>query len=213
MPSKRVAWRALSTWLLTLLMFAGGVVIYSYIYVQGRERTFTEKRLRELWLIGDRLKLRIENLGNNAIPNAVKVGQEEATQPCTKKSDSDLNVLSSDGSVVPEQAQLRATCQYIAIQPHTRLIPQFTLEKVVEYGAIPHTTTKSGILTGPSASSIASGLWAALVDEHQVRPSFRGSRNREAPAMSNFPTDRSFRMERCATQTGTEFLTEQIPSD
>ena len=57
-------WQALSTWLFTILLLAGGFGLYSYLYVHQREQYFAENKLRELRLLGDQLKLRIENIAN-----------------------------------------------------------------------------------------------------------------------------------------------------
>src|SRR5215468_3266588 len=63
----------LVSWLVTVLVLASSFAIYSYLFLEGRKQYFTERRLRELRLLGDQFKLRMENIANNVLPNAASV--------------------------------------------------------------------------------------------------------------------------------------------
>jgi hypothetical protein len=128
-------WQALSVWLLTIVLLSGGFAVYSYFYVEHRERYFTERKLRELRLSGDRLKLRIENIANNVLPNAVN-GADDLSVGCPAKTpDRSLKVFETDGpsAMAPRTATLEETCRFLAVAQKTQLVPDFKLEKIVEY--------------------------------------------------------------------------------
>src|SRR6266404_4574085 len=151
-------WQALSTWLFTIVLLAGSFGLYSYLYVERREAYFTEKKLRELRLLGDRLKLQVENIANNVLPNAVKAAESYATADCdAKTSDPALKVYETDGSAIVSSrvANLDETCGFLAVSKKTQLVPNFKLEKLVEYRRTPVAASKPGTgTTLPSRVSV-----------------------------------------------------------
>ena len=125
-------WQALSVWLLTIVLLSGSFAIYSYFYVEHRERYFTDKKLRELRLLGDRLKLRVENIANNVLPNAVN-GADSQDGCKAKAPDPALNIFETDGSPAAQRAAtLDETCRFLAVSKKTGLVPYFTLDKIIE---------------------------------------------------------------------------------
>src|SRR5262245_47967640 len=136
-------WQALSVWLLTIVLLSGAFAIYSYFYVEHRELYFTEKKLRELRLLADRLKLRLENIANNVLPNAVNGadGQDTCEPPVADRS---LKVFEMDGAAAaarpatPEEAR-----RFRAVSCKTDLVPNFTLDKIIEKRRLSGTNAKS----------------------------------------------------------------------
>src|SRR2546428_6659622 len=140
-------WQALSAWLFTIVLLAGGFGLYSYLYVERREQYFTEKKLRELRLLGDRLKLQVENIANNVLPNAVKAAESYAESDCeTKISDPALKVYETDGAVITSarSASLEETCGFLAVSNKTQLVRNFRLDKLVEYRRTPGAASNLG---------------------------------------------------------------------
>src|SRR6266481_3587828 len=132
MDLRKRDWQALSTWLFTIVLLAGGFGLYSYLYVERREQYFTEKKLRELRLLGDRLKLQVENIGNNILPNAVKAAESYAAEDCkTKTPDPALKVYETEGAVITsaKSASLEETCGFLAVANKTQLALNFKLDK------------------------------------------------------------------------------------
>ena len=148
-------WQALSVWLFTVVLLLGAFGIYSYLYVERREQYFTEKKLRELRLVGDRLKLRVENIANNVLPNAVNAA-DGGISCQAKTADPLLNVFETDGSslVTSRLANLEETCNFLAVAKKTQLVPNFKLEKTIEYRRTAGPNGKAATLSLPSRLSI-----------------------------------------------------------
>ena len=139
MDLRKRDWQALTTWLFTIVLLAGGFGLYSYLYVERREQYFDEKKLRELRLLGDQIKLRVDNIANYVIPNAVRAAKDLDESDCEgKPGDPDLNVYTYVSSVTNrvESHDLCATLEFLTISSKTKLVPNFTLEKFVEYQRI-----------------------------------------------------------------------------
>ena len=145
-------WQALSVWLLTIVLLSGGFGIYSYFYIEHRERYFTEKKLRELRLLGDRLKLRVENIANNVLPNAVNGADGQDACKATA-ADPSLKVFEADGSpAAPRAATLEEACRFLAVAKKTELVPYFTLDKIIENRRMAGSSAKA--VSPPAASRL-----------------------------------------------------------
>src|SRR5437773_2181970 len=125
----------LGTWLVTVVLLAGGFAVYSYLYLEGRKQYFTERRLRELRLLGDQFKLRVENIANNVLPNAASVSAKDTD--CRERTiDSatiKLYVTTDSSETRLVDTDQKSACQYSQVSDKAGLVPYFSLEKFVEY--------------------------------------------------------------------------------
>lgn len=163
-------WQALSVWLLTIVLLSGSFAIYSYFFVEHRELYFTEKKLRELRLLADRLKLRLENIANNVLPNAVNGADGQDT--CEENvGDRSLKVFEIDGApAAPRPATTEEACRFRAVSYKTDLVPNFTLDKIIEKRRLGGTNARTVSDDSPLAIRTEGETTAFLFSYQSTKP-------------------------------------------
>ncbi|MCI0719898.1 MAG: hypothetical protein L0338_13145, partial [Acidobacteria bacterium] len=120
-------WKLVTTALLLLVVPFG---ILSYIYVETKRVYFTQRNFRLLGLMADHLRLRTENIGSSALPNAVREAKKHYSAYPTENEMSGEECLVIDGKDFPHPSPKDLKRQYLATRSLIALVPGLALECV-----------------------------------------------------------------------------------